>query len=238
MIDVLILGGTGFPHGEGISETFARRLDPSRFRYRYVDYPAQYGNPIPYDESVAIGTSALLWAIQEAANPVLLAGYSQGAGIAAQVAEQVGAGQHPDLEVVGAALIACPWRPPGPAVLGDPGGYGISGALEIQGMPVWYAAAVRDPITALPRGSMLRSVADLTGYWSATDPTKAVQWAESMAAAVREHRLQEWWSPFTLWDSFGALRQVSAYAAEGRHTDAYITEGHCAALADAVNRVL
>ncbi|WP_109523726.1 MULTISPECIES: alpha/beta fold hydrolase [Nocardia] len=237
MIDVLIMGGTGFPQGEGITETFGRALDRRRFRYSFIDYPADYGTPTPYGDSVQIGIHALLSAIYASPNPVLLAGYSQGAGIAAQVAHKLSRGERNDLQVLGAALIACPLRPPGPTVLGgDPGGHGVSGSLVVEGIPVWHAAARRDPIAALPQGSALRFIADVTEYWSAIDPTRLERWFEKLDARARERRWQRWWSPETWRDTADVIGQASAYLVEGRHTMAYIREGHCAALAETVNR--
>ncbi|MFI8976851.1 hypothetical protein ACIGO9_28490 [Nocardia asteroides] len=236
MIDVLIMGGTWNPGGDPVTEAFARRLDPELFRVSYIGYPASYGGAgMPYAESVRIGKWALADAIDVSPNPVLLAGYSQGAGIAGDLASEIGAGMWPNLEVVGAALIADPLRPAGHRIGEDPGGYGVAGERFIDSMPVWHAAASRDPITALPRGSMLRSLADFTAYWSMSSPQAMIRWGQSILDAAAQRRMQRWWSPINWIETADVTRQASAYLFEGRHTDAYIREGHCVRLADAVN---
>lgn len=230
------MGGTWNPGGDPVTKAFETRLNPDLFQCRSVDYPASYGGlDLPYADSVRLGQWALADAIDASPNPVLLAGYSQGAGIAGNLAAEVGQGKWPHLEVVGAALIADPHRPAHHQVGDDPGGYGIAGERFIESMPVWHAAASRDPITALPHGSMLRTLADFTGYWTMSSPQAMVRWGHSILDAATQQRFQRWWSPINWLETADVFRQGSAYLTEGRHTDAYIREGHCARLADAVN---
>lgn len=81
MIDVLWLAGTFNPNGEGISDDFLKRLDPKRFRYRYVPYPADYGRDMSYSESIRLGELALDRAVRECPGAVVVGGYSSRGGV-------------------------------------------------------------------------------------------------------------------------------------------------------------
>ncbi|KZM72276.1 PE-PPE domain-containing protein [Nocardia terpenica] len=236
MIDVLIMGGTWNPGGDPVTEAFAQRLDPELFNYQYVPYPATYGGlDLPYTYSVEQGRQALVNAIHAAPNPVLLAGYSQGAGIAGDVAATIRREPFSGLEVVGVALIADPLRPPGWGSVGI-NGYGIAGQRPISNMPAWWAVADRDPITALPEGSALRSLADFTGYWGMSSVESCARWGQSIIDTAAQQRYQRWWSPGNWRETADVIGQANAYLFEGRHTGAYIAEGHCERLAEQVNR--
>ncbi|WP_378733619.1 cutinase family protein [Nocardia brasiliensis] len=236
MIDVLIMGGTWNPNGEGVTNAFASHLDPAKFRARWIDYPADYGSRVTYADSVRAGREALINAIRATPNLVVLAGYSQGAGIAGDVADEIGRGMHTDLEVLGVALIADPARPAGMDLVGlDPGGYGITGQRHITGIPAWHVAAEGDPITALPEGSALRSIADLSAYWNMASLDGFIRWGQSLIETASSRQLQRWWSIENHRTWFGAARQARAYLFDGRHTDAYVFEGHARRLAEALN---
>ncbi|WP_228002173.1 PE-PPE domain-containing protein [Nocardia australiensis] len=242
-IDVLWLGGTGFGDlPEGISDTFGRALDTNRFAFHYLRYPAAYGAPISYAESVTRGRQILIDAIRATPNRVVIGGYSQGAGICGDLAAEIAAGAHPDLEVDACALIADPSRPLGVGMPGSPmvGGYGIEGERPIFGpvhLPTWWAVAPGDPISALPQGNPLRTIADLTEWYSLSSPDAALRWGEDLITRAKTGRWQRWWS-IENWRSWGgALQFAYGYLPlGGRHTTAYIAEGLCAALADVVNR--
>lgn len=239
MIDVLILPGTGSPRGDAITTTFANALDRRRFAPSIVTYPATYGGiALPYAESRALGRQALIDAIRRTANPAIIAGYSQGAGIAGDLAAEIGAGVHPDLEVYACALVADPVRPQGAGMPHRPfaPGYGIAGAREITGLPTWWAAAAGDPITALPAGNPLRSIADLSEWWSLANPIAAARWGQSLLDKCRANAFQRWWSieNWRTWN--GAAAYARGYLLDGRHGAAYITEGHVQALADTIGR--
>ncbi|WP_433662528.1 PE-PPE domain-containing protein [Nocardia sp. CA-128927] len=235
MYDVLVMGGTWNAGGDLVTEAFARNLDPTRFRYAYVPYPATYGGSgVSYHASVREGCQALLNAIAKSPNRVIVAGYSQGAGIAGDVAADIGAGLYPDLEVSGAALIADPLRPPGWSSV-DSSTSGIAGQRPITGMTANWAIAERDPITALPLGSPLRSVADLSAYWTMNSPEGFTRWGQSIVDIAVQQRFQRWWSPLNWIEAATVISQAKAYLTDGRHTDAYIREGHCQRLADWVN---
>ncbi|MFD3463855.1 alpha/beta fold hydrolase [Nocardia fluminea] len=233
MIDILIMGGTWNPNGDPVTETFANALDRRRFRHQYVPYPAAYGTPMSYRSSVGFGKHALVQAIRDSPNPVIVAGYSQGAAVAAEVAADIEL--YPDLDVRAAALIACPSRPRGLCVGTDPGGYGVVGELAITKMLALHAAAFRDPICALPEGSMLRYLADMSAYMSISSPQEFAQWGASIVDLAVRRRFQRWWEPRNWRDTAEVISQANAYLTEGRHTTAYIDEGLCIELADAVN---
>ncbi|GAB4588681.1 PE-PPE domain-containing protein [Nocardia sp. IFM 10818] len=235
MIDVLIMGGTWNPNGDGVTEAFARALDPGKFRASYVPYPADYGQRTTYADSVAAGKAALLRAIDDSPYPVIVAGYSQGAGIAGDFAAEIGRGQHPQLDVRAAALIADPARPEGVSITPDPGGFGISGQRHIPGIPAFHVAAWNDPITSLSPGSPLRTVADLSAYWNISNPEGFLRWGQETFNAVVAGRLQRWWNPAHLWDWTIAAREARGYLFDGRHTEAYVREGHCWQLAQTLN---
>ncbi|MGW6121481.1 hypothetical protein ACWFRF_20735 [Nocardia sp. NPDC055165] len=239
MIDVLIVPGTGSPRGDAITTTFSNALDQQRFAPSIVPYPATYGGlEAPYAESRALGRAALMRAIWRASNPVIIAGYSQGAGIAGSLAAEIGAGAHPDLEVYACALIADPLRPPGAGMPHRPPapGYGIAGERPIYGLPTWWAAAPGDPITALPAGNPLRSIADLTEWWALGNPIAAARWGQDLVDKCRTGAFQRWWSleNWRTWN--GAMNYARGYLFDGRHGAAYIDEGHVRDLAEIVGR--
>jgi len=236
--DVLIVGGTWNPNGEGVTRTFADALDPDRFAHTMVPYPADYGTHVSYAQSVAVGRGALIQAIESASNRVVLAGYSQGAAIAGDVAAEIGRGGLAHLEVVACALIADPLRPSGSCLGTDPGGYGIAGQRHITDVPTYWVAATGDPITALPSGNPLRSIADLSAYFSLSSPQAALDWGQSLIEAAARGQWQRWWSARN-WRSWaGALAYARGYLFDGRHTDDYVRLGHAARLAEAINALV
>lgn len=239
-INAFILAGTGFPDGgDGICETFLAHLD-ERFFPQIVRYPATFGGTRgAWARSRAAGRKALIDAIRSTNNLALIGGYSQGAGIAGDLAAEIGRGALPDLEVVGCALIADPNRPPGGRLPGElpASGYGIAGSRRIDNVPTWWAAAEGDPITALPVGSPLRSIADIAEFYSLASPADAAAWGQALIERARAGRWQRWWS-IENWQSWGgAARYAYNYTPlGGRHTRAYVDEGLCVRLAEAVNR--
>lgn len=236
-IDVLVVGGTWNPGGDGVTTAFTDALNKSIFTTRMVAYPADYGTHVSYTDSVAAGKRALLAAVDRSPNPVVLAGYSQGAAVAGDLAAEIGRGEHPGREVIACALIADPRRPAG-KYLGDndPGGYGVVGERPITNIPVYWAAAPGDPITALPAGNPLRTIADLSAFFSFADANAALRWAQRMFDTALRNQLQRWWSPANWREWAGAVAYARGYLVDGRHTDDYVRGGHARALAQALNR--
>lgn len=244
MIDVLILAGTGFPNGgDGVCELFASRLDRSRFRPKWVTYPATFGGAgDAWALSRAAGTSALIRETGAADGPVVWIGYSQGAGIVGDAAEAVGAGRLSGLDVLGCALIADPSRPVGGTMPGraPASGYGIVGQRPIPRIPAWWAAAEDDPITALAAGNPLRTIADMADYYSLASPAAALGWGRALLTRAQNRDWQRWWH-WNYWRDWGGAAEAAwGYLPPpiggGRHTYAYRDEGLCVDLADVVNR--
>lgn len=237
-----MLGGTGFPSGgDGVTDEFAANLDPTRFAAQFVEYPAQYGGlglDEPYADSRAAGRAALLDAIAATPNRAVIVGYSQGAAVVGDVAAEIGAGQWPHLEVLAAGMIADPGRPRGAGIptRAPASGYGISGERSVVGIPAYWAANEGDPITALPVGNPLRSIADITEYFSLRSLADAYRWAQSLIARAEAGRWQRWWS-IENWRSWsGAAAYARGYLFDGRHTDDYLRLGLAAELAQTINR--
>jgi hypothetical protein len=212
-------------------------LDWSLLNPVYVKYPASYGSPSPYVDSRDGGKANLLQAaVARFPDPVYVGGYSQGAWGAGQLAKECAAGLHPNINLQGVALLADPLRPrhrqpvQGPSI-----GYGISGERDITGVPAWWAAVHDDPITSMLAGNPARSIPDLTLYYSIDSLAAAHRWADAMLRAILAGQLQPWWNPEHWRDWGGAFDALLNYALRGRHTTAYIDEGHTAALAEAVN---
>ncbi|MEV0356359.1 PE-PPE domain-containing protein [Nocardia sp. NPDC050697] len=231
-VTVLLLGGTWNPRGDAIGAAFAEHLDTARFVTRIVEYPADYGRSVPYADSVAAGEAALIAAIRSTPGDLILAGYSQGAAVAGNVAGAIGRNDLDCPAVLACALIADPLRPQGMAVGPDPGGYGIAGQRPVPRIPTFWAAAPGDPITALPAGNPLRTVADLSGYFSLSSTRAAWRWGRSLLDAATHRQLQRWWSPEHRRSWAGAAAYARGYLIDGRHTSDYLRDGHVARLAE------
>lgn len=239
-IDFLWLPGTGFSAGpDGISSAFGAALDRSRFEFIPLRYPADFGVRMPYETSVIAGRQVLVNAIRATPNRVIIGGYSQGAAVAGSLAAAIGRGEYPDLEVEACALIADPGRPPGAGCPGLPtaSGYGISGSMPVRGLPTYWAAAEGDPITALPAGNPLRSVADLTTWMSLGSPGDAQRWGADLLDRTRAGRWQRWWSIENRRSWGGAVAYARGYLVDGKHTLSYLNEGLAVGLAHAINEV-
>lgn len=240
-VDVYMLPGSGHPNGgDGVVEDFFNHLDAAKFTTHIVPYPAAVGGPdMPYADSVAAGRQALIDAVSATSNLVIIGGYSQGAGIAGDLAAEIGAGQHPDLKILGCAMIADPLRPTGVGMPGQPvtGGYGICGERVIpSSVPQWWAAHPGDPITALPAGNPLRTIADIAAWYSLRSPVDMYRWALDLVDRARTGRWQAWWDVAN-WASWsGAVGFAANYLAWGYHGAHYVIDGLTAQLAEVVNR--
>jgi len=119
----------------------------------------------------------------------------------------------------------------------DPGGYGILGQRQVSGVPTYWAAAIGDSITALSAGSPLRGVAEVTDYWSLASPVAFMQWGKALVDSAERRGIRRWFtkSGQEPADTMGWTR---GYLADGRHSKAYVTEGHCERLADTIDEEL
>jgi hypothetical protein len=223
----------------GISMTLLGALDPAKFAYVLVRYPADYGDPIPFGESNLIGRTNAIKEIAAAPGPVMLTGYSAGSFIAGDLAMDIVNGIVDGIDpskLVAVALLADPKRPEGAGVpqIYTPGGYGIAGQRDITGVPVFWGTASMDPIAALDGSNPLRTVADLSVFAS-IDPDRWETWALSIQATVVNRSLQPAWK-FWLqpWMWVDAAHALDLYIRLGGHTDDYLRQGICTALAEAV----
>lgn len=244
-IVVLSLPGTGF--GDSVDEItadFHRKLSPSRFDPQVVAYPATFGGPEPsFEVSRKAGERALYDALDALpeGTPVILSGYSQGAVIAGDVARDIVMENH-GYNIVGCALIADGYRPEGQGLAlngrgqrGVAEGYGIAGQRWVPyggRFLTFWVSAWGDPICALPAGNPLRSVADLSLWFSLRGPAGFERWGAMMLDAVIHGRLQDWWAPWKWAGWLGALRFMRGYLFDGRHTHDYIRLGYTQLLAD------
>lgn len=244
MITAIHLRGTKEPILDGgISMTFLKALDPAKFGYLVVPYPADYGDPVPFGESNLIGRANAIKAFDFVKGPVLLSGYSAGSYIAGDLAADIAAGNVDGIEpssLLAVALLADPKRPAGAGVpqIYTPGGYGIAGQRDIDGVPAYWGTASVDPIAALDGSNPLRTVADLSVFAS-IDPARWETWALSIQSVVAARALQPAWK-FWLqpWKWADAAHALDLYLRLGAHTDDYLRQGVCLELAGAVNEAV
>lgn len=224
---------------EAMLTSVTKCLDAAHFNpARWVGYPAMYAGDLSYEESMGYGIEALANVIAEenaAGNLIMLLGYSQSAVIMRRMLAMCKNGEMGDPDylaamIVGCALVADPVRPVGMAVGHDPGGYGLAGTEPYwDAVPLWEAAADRDPICAAPYNSFLRTAADFTGFFGFT--AKALnRW---MTDAGQKIRNKEWQNANLDWGQFWligmrvnqAIDQLGGYLPQsplnpggGRHT--------------------
>lgn len=240
-ITVLALPGTGHPTGgDGITEDFLSRLDSSRYETEIVGYPASgFGLGEPYVSSVQAGGTALLMRAQTIPNRFILAGYSQGAVAAGDLAAEL----PPDLAArcAGVALIADGRRPAG-WITSTPSyplcpGYGVIGERVIPAVqfPVAWASAPGDPICALPAGNPFRTVADVIDWFAISSPAEVIRWGAKTLDQITQRQMQRWWMFDRRRDWGGAAAFARGFLFDGRHTLDYVRYGHTRALAETIN---
>lgn len=242
MIHVIHLRGTNEPLTPGgISRTFLDSLDRDRFQITTPAYPADYGARVSFLESNRAGRDAVIDRIRAVDGPVLLSGYSAGAMIAGDLARDINDGQVPGVmssRIAAVALLADPLRPEGEGIreLPVPPGYGIAGQRPIPDIPTYWATASRDPISALGADNPLRSAADLSAAFTLS-PAGWDKWAADMAVKLSRRQLQPWWMFWLRPGRWGAaIDALNGYLFRGFHTNSYLDEGICTALAAVINR--
>lgn len=234
MTTVLMLDGTWSRQGarSPVAEAL-RELLPSRIRFDYIDYPAQFGpatgpGDIAYAESVMQGVHATADAVRATGGRVILAGYSQGAAVAVAYAR---------LARPGIAAVAALGNPHQPV---HGGRSGIAGAIDDLPCPLWSLYAPGDPIADLPLGSPLRTLADLGEWMSIRDVAAGRRWAAEMAADITDlRRMQQWWRDPIAWAGLlSAGRYATNYFPGTKHTTDYIRLGLVARLARQIEQVV
>lgn len=198
MITVLCVPGTFEPHSvgrpAGMLRGIANRLPGDRFDCRQVNYPASYGNPMAYADSVEAGVRELIAAVRRTPNPAALIGFSQGAVVVARLAAEIRAGMHSDLDVRLVVTIANPERAAGEYVREcEPfgrrlTGSGVAGGRSLRGcpFPVLQYAIDGDVITNASPDSLVRDLADLSDYMS----PDIARWAEKVAVKLHDRDIQ------------------------------------------------
>jgi len=100
-----------------VADALRKNLGPDKVGFYFVPYLAQFGNPTPYPQSAASGVKATVDAMAATANKCpaakfTLAGFSQGAAVAGDVATQIGQGGGPISpdKLLGVGLISDPNR--------------------------------------------------------------------------------------------------------------------------------
>lgn len=148
-----------------IAAPISQQLPAGRVSIYFVPYPAQFFNPTPYPQSEQTGVQATTDAIAATAKKCpaasfALAGVSQGAAVAGDVATAIGQGKGPVAanRLLGVGLIADPNRNPATAkLIGPPvDGAGLAGARPTDfgavGDRVVTFCAPGDLVCATPPG--------------------------------------------------------------------------------------
>lgn len=225
MITVMTLRGIGEPlDAPTMCDLVTARLD---FDHLVVEVPweATYGPVGPgagasYNDAVQRGVDLTLTMIGEDPNPVVLLGYSGGATVAGEVARQIGAGQHPRLEVTATGLVADPQMPSG--VQGrTPNGqpaWGVAGQRPVPGASVHWAWAPQDPICCTPALSPLRTLADQSAAMSLVDPGA---WGWDLVDRLLRGR----WQP-SAWNWFDVIGSIRRYGEAADAARRYLTGEH------------
>lgn len=245
LIRAIHVRGVKEPHDvNGISATFLHALDQDRFLTILAAADMDYGAPVPFAESYAYARARVIEQILIAPGPVVLSGYSGGAYVIGDLARDIAEGRVDGVmasDIAAVALLADPLRPEGEGAPGipTPGGYGIAGQRYIPDIPAFWGSASRDAITACAADNPLRTVADLSTLWS-VDPLRAIPWAQDVMHRLIYRQLQPWWMhPFRPAEQWGgAIDALNGYLWQGHHTNDYLREGVCVALAAAVNEAI
>ncbi|AOW92279.1 hypothetical protein BFN03_04985 [Rhodococcus sp. WMMA185] len=249
-ITVLTCRGVGEPFPSPMLANVTRLLDPRRFRVNAVQWEASYG-PVPdlhgisFDEALRSGRELLLDTVANDPNPVILVGYSAGAALVGNVAEEIACTNLPGMNVRGVGLISDPLRSPRNPVNPGATGWGIAGRRPIGSVfPVWHCADPADAITCCPPNSPLRTFADQSAAFSLADPHA---WVADLLDRLRTRRWQatirDWRNIPHVWRAYSrAIAGVRGYL-NGEHTSYHLrrypgsTRTYCEWLADRINQV-
>ncbi|WP_245677105.1 PE-PPE domain-containing protein [Nocardia acidivorans] len=222
---VLVVGGTGESYPGDTRTDVSGMLAgvtghlSRRFTSRWVGYPAEYG-PVgngaggtSFHDSVRAGVRNLAQAAAGTIGPIVLLGYSQGCTVVREFLSTPGAAE--SLGIVAAGFVADPQMPPG-AAYGKPqqSGWGIAGKGGDVPVPAWWIANDRDPIPNASPDSLLRDIADLTEFMTATD---SIGWARAVIDRLLRSSWQNSWgakNPLNLVDVWRARRRVDTALAE------------------------
>ena len=246
MIDVFTVRGTGERFtGPRLLDDVTRRLDPNRFQYTEIAYPASVGaanaERSPFgpslNRSLTVGKYALADAVQRTPNRAGLLGYSLGAYVISEFLEDLHAGAPytQGCEIMFVATVANPRLAPGPS---NPG-YGIAG--EHRTWPSIRRFEIFNPNDAIcccPDRSPLRSLSDALDAFSFAE---AGGWSADLADRLRRGRWQptsvDWWrDPLGTFRAYKEAARLMAGYLGAEHNTRYLLDGHTARLADTINR--
>lgn len=221
MITLLWCRGIGESIGGGMLSGVEGHLNDN-VRTIEVPWPAQYGpvgqggfDGMSYEEALGEGRRQILKAIADDPYPVILAGYSGGAALVGNVAQEIGQGDHPNLEVWGVGFVADPNQPEGVA---HNEMFGVAGSRRISGMKTHWEYDLRDPIPCTPALSPLRTLADQSYAMSLADP---VAWGQDLVNRMVRGRWQP--SAWNWRDIIGSIRRYSRAAGRAAF---YLNGGH------------
>ncbi|MBF6303004.1 hypothetical protein IU459_36685 [Nocardia amamiensis] len=174
--------------------------------------------------------------VESTPNPVVIAGYAQGAAVAGNFAADVGQSWDLHSKVIACALIADPLRPSGQMIGSDPGGYGILGERNIEKIPAYWAAAPGDLTTALSADSSLRMVPEIFNYLELASEEDMLHWGRNLIDALMREQLRPYPFAQRQWRGRGPeLTRVSGYLFTRPYIDNYVQHGHAARLAQIIN---
>lgn len=226
MFDVVTVQGVGERVGQPqprMAELVMAHLDPDRFREvpvtDYVTVGPVGVNPGPsLEAAVARVERSVVATIDATPNPAVLVGYSGGALVAGNVADQIGLGLHPRLDVRAVVLIADPAMPAGISQAG----HGVYASREVAAAPTTWACNPRDPICCAENPSPLRTVADQVAALSLGAPDV---WAEDLRGRLLSGRWQpsaiDWRHPLATFQRYGRAADQLAFYLSGGHFTAY-----------------
>ncbi|AWY04693.1 lysin B [Gordonia phage Ebert] len=234
MIELLFVDGTWSRPGarSPVGEALRKALDPSKVKFTYVDYPADFGpatgvGDVSYADSVMAGVAALSLAVERSQFDVVVAGFSQGAAVAVHYALRV-LPRKPKHIVLALATVGDPHQPV------HNGRSGIAGAITLS-LRSFRRFVPGDPIADLELGSPVRLAADLSRWMSVRSPEAARAWAFKTAAELPT-RARRWWEPWN-WAAIGrAGEAIRNYLGTAHSTD-YVSQGHVRRLARDIESV-
>jgi pimeloyl-ACP methyl ester carboxylesterase len=198
----------------GLLKVFTDAL-PSRFTSKQFDWRNQYG-PVPvwnghaYDENLEHGTESLVNFIQAQPTPVLLVGYSGGAGLASR------AGALNPSNLAAIAMVSNPSRHRADS---SAPWWGITGEHLPFGVPLFDIANPADVICCCPENQPLRDFADLSSRFSLADPAA---WGRDLLNKAIRGALTNSVVKASLWDWWFAIAYARGYLYDGQHTNWYI----------------
>ncbi len=158
-VPVLIIRCRGIgelPNQTNMCARVTARLTGNHYVIRELNWPAQYGTPLAFNEGIRVWTPRLIAMVRDYPGRVIILGFSAGAKLAGDAV----AAMPPEVlaKVIGVGLIADPSQP----YLDATDKCGILGARPIDGVPAVWKWHPRDmiPYTNNP---ILREVGKVSG---------------------------------------------------------------------------